>query len=133
MSDTQQDTQPIEIKTLAQIKKMVLDVARADGYTAAQKHGDIKKIYASRSAYDRMTGCVAIFYKNCKPFETHLGQDTRPVEMFTFTIEPACDEGIDDELTLDLWLDCNGKDEDWQAKLEEKMSDKDFFDYYKSC
>jgi hypothetical protein len=127
------DKQSIEIKTLAQIKEMVLDAARADGCYAAQDNGDVKRIYASRSSYDRKKGCVAIFYKNCKPFETHKGLDTRPVEMFTFTIEPAFDEGIDDELTLDLWLDCNEKDEDWQAKLEEKMSDKDFFDYYKSC
>ena len=126
------DTQLIRITTLAQIKKMAPAVAKNDGYPA-QKYGDIKKIYASRCSYDRKKGCVAIFYKNCKPFETYKGEDTRPVEMFTFTIEPAWDEGMDDELRLDLWLDCNEKDEDWQAKLEENMSDKDFFDYYKSC
>ena len=130
MSD---NTQPIRITKLSQIKEMVLDAARADGCYAAQDNGDVKRIYASRSSYDRKRGCVAIFYKNCKPFETHKGLDTRPVEMFTFEVRDAWDDSGNDELRLDLWLDCNEKDEDWQAKLEEKMSDKDFFDYYKSC
>jgi hypothetical protein len=127
------DTQPIEIKRLAQIKEMAPAIAFEMGHTAAQKFGDIKKIYASRSSYDRMTGCVAIFYKNCKEFETYKGQDTLQVEMFTFTIEPAWDEGMDDELRLDLWMDSYGKDEEWQDKKAERMSDKDFFDYWKSC
>lgn len=125
--------QPLVIKTIAQIKEMVAAIAYEQGHTAAQDFGVIKKIYVSRSSYNKDEGCIAIFYKDCKPFETYKGQDTRPVEMFTFTIERAFDEGMSDELELDLWMDCNEKDENWQAKLEEKMSDKDFFDYYKSC
>ena len=84
---------------------------------AGYKYGDVKKVIIENYGED---GYIAIFYKNCKTFETYKGQDTRPVEIFYYTFE-------DDKICLDLWSDCNGSDSQWIEKKSERISDKDFF------
>ena len=84
---------------------------------AGFKYGEIKKVLIENYGED---GYIAVFYKNCKPFETYKGQDTRPVEIFYYNFD-------DGQICLDLWSECNGSDSQWIEKKKERISDKDFF------
>ena len=119
-----------ELKEL--LLKHLIQYEESVGY----KHGDIKNVFLTRCSYSD-TGKIGIFFKNCKPFETYKGLDTRPVEVFTYTIDIDFEE--DDEtgeeteiasFVFDLHFDCNGKDEEWIEKKLDRQSDKEFFSYW---
>ena len=57
-----------------QIKQATIELLKKE--SAGYNYGDIKTIIIQRETCEE--GYVAIFYKNCKTFETYKGQDTRP-------------------------------------------------------
>ena len=120
----------------AEIKVRILEGLQNNEY-AGFKYGDVKKVIIENNGDE---GFVGIFYKNCKAFETYKGEDTRPVEIFSFCIEVEEIEIEDEEyesifeeverFSYDLHFDANSKDDEWLEKKSERMSDKEFFDYW---
>ena len=98
-----------------------------------EKHGTIKKVIIDG---DRESGFIGVFYKNLKPFETYKGLDTRPVQIFSYSVEVYEEEQEDDvwvecvEVWIDLHFDCNGNDDEWKEKKEERMSDREFMEFW---
>ena len=101
-------------------------------------NGTIKKVIidCEFNGKHEAQGKIAFFYKNCKTFETYLGQDTRPCEIMTFDIHDGYDEDtgeIDPDwghCRVDLHDDFNGKSHEWIDKKTERMSDRDFFEFW---
>ena len=115
----------------AEIKTRVLKGLENNEY-AGFKYGDVKKVIIENNGEE---GFIALFYKNCKKFETYKGIDTRPVEIFSFSIdieEDEEEEGLIETIHFyyDLHFDSNSKDDEWKEKKLERMSDRDFFDYW---
>jgi len=103
--------QQIKQATIEQLKQV------SPGY----QYGDIKTIIIDNTLRDE--GYAAIFYKKCRAFETYKGQDTRPCEIYVYYIEKDEDG---QHFTLDLYTDINGKDEEWQEKKTERLTDREF-------
>lgn len=100
----------------------------------SSKHGTVKTIIIDGN---KESGFIGIFYKNCKPFETYKGMDTRPVQIFSYNIdidyiedEETGEEVESIEVWCDLHFDCNGQDDEWKEKKEERMSDRDFMEFW---
>ena len=116
----------------SEIKAIALEKLSSNEY-AGFKYGDVKKVIVET---DGQEGFIGIFYKNCQTFETYKGLDTRPVEIFSYSIDIEEDEEEDGIITetvhfdLDLYFDVNGKDDEWKEKTQERMSDRDFFEYW---
>lgn len=116
----------------AEVKARILEGLQNNEY-AGFKYGDVKKVIFETNGDE---GFVGIFYKNCKKFETYKGIDTRPVEIFSYSFEIEEEEEEDGIITetvhfhYDLHFDCNGSDEEWKEKKHERMTDKDFFEYW---
>jgi hypothetical protein len=119
--------QQIKQATIEQLKQV----------SAGYKYGEIKTIIIQRDTCEE--GHVAIFFKTCKTFETYKGQDTRPCEIYSFHIEEEEEEEdmgdgyepittITEHLTLDLYSDVNGKDEEWKEKKNDKLTDHEFLE-----
>ncbi len=116
----------------AEIKTRILEGLQNNEY-AGFKYGDVKKVIIQNNGDE---GFVGIFYKNCKAFETYKGKDTRPVEIFSFSIDIEEDEDESGNtietihFSYDLHFDANSRDDEWKEKKHERMSDKEFFDYW---
>ena len=106
-----------------QIKQATIELLKKE--SAGYKYGDIKTIIIQRETCEE--GYVAIFYKNCKTFETYKGQDTRPCEIYSYYIEEDEDDGTE-HFTLDLYTDINSKDEEWKEKKNERLTDREFLE-----
>ena len=119
----------------AEIKSRVLtDLKNNKDTYAGFKYGDVKKMIIQNYGDE---GFVGIFYKNCIGFENYKGKyDTRPIEIFSFSIDIEEDEDEDGNVIetihfyFDLHFDCDTKDDEWQEKRQERMSDREFFDYW---
>ena len=116
----------------AEIKRRILEGLTNNEY-AGFKYGKVKKVIIQN---DGETGFVGIFYKSCVVFETYKGPDTRPVEIFSYSIDIEEDEDDNGEIIktvhfyYDLHMDADSKDGEWKEKKEEKMTDREFFDYW---
>ena len=126
----------IEAKVIAAIEATRTDRGHTD--FAGYDHGDIKKVIIEVDMNGRheARGKIAFFYKNCKTFETYHGQDIRPCEIMEFDIHDGYDEDtgeIDPEwghCRVDLYSDHDGTSDAWSDKTTERMSDRDFFDFW---
>lgn len=118
-----------------QIKQATIELLKKE--SAGYRYGEIKSIIIDNTLQDQ--GYVAIFFKTCKTFETYKGQDTRPCEIYSFHIEEEEEEEdmgdgyepittITEHLTLDLYSDVNGKDEEWKEKKNDKLTDREFLE-----
>ena len=117
----------------SELKAKLLESITQSGEAVGLKYGVIKSIQIQNEGD---SGFIGLFYKQCKDFETYKGQDTRPVEIFSYEFEYDYEEDETGEEieTCQIWIqphyDCNGKDEEWIEKKSEKESDKDFFEYW---
>ena len=113
----------------AVIKQKFIEYLNSDLYgEAGAKHSSGYTIIL-----DKANGYIGAFYKKCQKFETYKGQDTRPVEIYQFYIEEDfCDElGEEIEvLRFEFWYDCNGSDDEWVEKKEERQSNREFFEFW---
>ena len=119
-----------------QIKQATIEQLKKE--SAGFKYGDIKTIIIQRDTCEE--GHVAIFFKNCKTFETYKGQDTRPCEIYSYYIEEEEEDDweigggyepittIIEHFTLDLYYDVNGKDDEWKEKKADKLTDREFME-----
>lgn len=123
----------------SQIKELVIEAIESTrnekGHTefGGYDNGTLKKviIYTENNGKYWAKGQIGFFYKNCKTFETYQGPDTRPCEIMTFDISllNSEDEPIK-EVWVDLHDDFNGKGDEWSDKKTERMSDREFFDFW---
>lgn len=124
----------IQQKVIEAIKYTINDKGHSE--FGGFDNGTIKKVIIDCEINSKTIarGKIAFFYKNCKTFETYLGQDTRPCEIMTFDIQLEDLEDpewpIDEEVYVDLYDDFNGKGDEWSDKKTERMSDRDFFDFW---
>ena len=123
----------------SQIKELVIEAIESTrnekGHTefGGYTHGTIKKVIIEIDENGKYSasGKIGFFYKNCKTFETYKGADTRPCEIMTFDISLMnWDEEYEKEVWVDLHDDFNGKGDEWTDKKTERMSDRDFFDFW---
>ena len=116
----------------AEIKRRILEGLTNNEY-AGFKYGKVKKVIIQN---DGDTGFVGIFYKSCQVFETYKGRDTRPVEIFSYSIDIEEDEDDNGDIIetvhfyYDLHMDADSKDGEWKEKKDDKMTDREFFDYW---
>jgi len=119
----------------AVIKQKFIEYLNSDLYgEAGFKHSSGYTIIL-----DKANGYIGAFYKKCKKFETYKGQDTRPVEIYTIIIEEdfryEMKDGIEIEIEIEVvrfefWYDCNGSDDEWVEKKEERQSNREFFEFW---